>query len=63
MATNKPLKYKSGRTEIEGPNNAECRKLIRYEQRLRTAKWIAGILGLGSIIKALVEWLLRSLSG
>ncbi|MES2373409.1 MAG: hypothetical protein V4557_12565 [Bacteroidota bacterium] len=63
MATNNPLKYKSGKTEIEGPNSAECRKLIRYEQRLRTAKWIAGILGLGSILKYLVDWMLRSLSG
>ena len=63
MATNNPLKYKSGGTKIEGPNDAQCRKLIRYEQRLRTAKWIAGILGLGSIVKVLVEWLLRSLSG
>ena len=63
MAANKPLKYKSGKTEIVGPNDVDCSKLIRYEQRLKTTKWIAGILGIGSVVKIFIEWLLRWLSG
>jgi len=63
MAVNKQLKYKNGKTEIEGPNDIYCRKLIRYEQRLKTAKWIAGILYIGSVVKIIIEWSLRLLSG